>query len=537
MVGTLARLQLTLFRRGAFSSVARTFAFLMGVLVLGGASLLAALGLGILRGHSVGLVGPVTTLGFAVVTLGWPLVTLLVAGTDQTLDAGRFALFPVRARTLLPGLVVVSLMGLGGVASLVASVGYMVAWSSGVATALLAVVGAALGVLTAVLASRVLTVLFSTALASRRWRDTAAIVLGLAAMLIGVAIQAIQRVLQVNGVENLAGQFAPGARVVAWTPVGWAWSLPWAAAEGQWLAAGARLVLAAALVAGLLRVWERQLDRALTSPLESSGDGSRVKEHSLVDRMVPRGPAGAVAARSLRYWRRDPRHLILAVSILLLPFLMVAPMLLNPSDDMHLLGSSAILLYPVLGLLVMGAMSVAGEINYDGSALWMPISAGIRGRQDRWGRIVALLWLLVPLTAVLDAVFMALSRQWSLLPALVGGTLGALAAALGVGSVVGAIWQWPVAPPGGNAFGKTSGGGFEGMLAAFVNMVAAFVVALPMTLPALLAGIVAPWWGWVSVAAAVVLGPLWVWLGVRLGGARLDRTWPEVLRRVTWQGS
>ena len=39
-------------------------------------------------------------------TLGWLLMSLLVFGVDETVDPAKFALLPVRARELLPGLLV-----------------------------------------------------------------------------------------------------------------------------------------------------------------------------------------------------------------------------------------------------------------------------------------------------------------------------------------------------------------------------------------------------------------------------------------------
>ena len=41
---------------------------------------------------------------FSALTLGWLLMSLLVFGVDETVDPAKFALLPVRAGELLPGL-------------------------------------------------------------------------------------------------------------------------------------------------------------------------------------------------------------------------------------------------------------------------------------------------------------------------------------------------------------------------------------------------------------------------------------------------
>jgi len=45
-----------------------------------------------------------------------------------------------------------------------------------------------------------------------------------------------------------------------------------------------------------------------------------------------------------------------------------------------------------------------------------------------------------------------------------------------------------------------------------------------------------PTLAWVSPLVSIALGAGVCWVGVWLGGRVLDRTWPDVLRRVTWTG-
>ncbi|MFC6359125.1 hypothetical protein [Luteococcus peritonei] len=506
-------------------------AVLAGLYLLGAFAVIAG-GLFLLRGEALDLRGGLTTAGFAALTLAWPLTTLVVVGSDQTLDPGRFALYPVRARQLLPGLLVVGLVGLGGIFTCACALAYVVSWSADAGQMAAAVVGAVLGVLTCVLLARTLTSWFSSALTSRRYRDSAALVLGLLGMVFGVGAQFLGRWVQ--AADQVADRARAMAGALGWSPLGWAWSLPWAVGRGDWLAAGLRLALAAGLVVLLWWAWGRALDRALVSPLEARSGGGRAKEHGLADRLVPTGPVGAIAGRSLRYWRRDPRHLVQLASVALMPVLIAAPVLVNQGDSMSM--GRGVLAFPVGAMIVVMGMVVAQEIGYDGSALWMEISAGVRGHEDRLGRLVACAWLLLPLVLVIDLVFLAVSGYWSEAPALVGASLGATLACAGVGSVTGALWQVPQPPPGNGGLARSSGGGVAALLMSLASMVGGLVVSAPVWLPALLQDAIGHWVGWALLPWGLAYGCLACWLGIRWGGSLLERRWPEVLREVTWTG-
>lgn len=527
MVGTLVRLKLRLFGRGVRGQTGKIVALVFGALYLFGIFVAVAIGLVALRGAGLGVRGALTTLGFSILTVMWPLITLVMAGSDQTLDPGRFALFPVRARQLLPGLLVVGLLSMGGIFTLGCALFQVVAWSAALLPALAGVVSLVLGSAICVLLSRCAASTFSSALSTRRYRDVAALVLALVGMCSGLAVNLVMRFVG-QGVEAL-GRATTAATVASWTPFGWAWCLPWDVARGAWPVAAAHLGLALALAVVLWRVWERSLDAALVRPLETGAQGGHVKATSLADRLVPDGPAGAIAARSLRYWRRDPRHLVAAASVLVMPVLVLVPNLTSPGGS-GMSGEGGLWI-PVFCTLMMGCLVVAQEISYDGQALWMQLVAGTRGRDDRIGRLVASMWVLVPLTVVILVVFLVVTGAWSLAPALVGCTLGGLGCAGAVGTVVGAMWQVPQPPPGQGAFARSSGGGMAGLLMSLVGMVCSGIAALPLVVPTLL------WGHHLAIGLAILVGGLaWgaflLWLAIRWGGAILDRTWPEVLATI-----
>ncbi len=134
---------------------------------------MALVGLVALRWTSVALTADVTVLAFAVLTAGWLLLSLLVFGIDETLDPSRFALLPVRAREIMPGLLVSGLISSTGVATVLVALGLLASWSRGVGPLLATVVIIPIGVATCFLLSRAGTAAFAAVLSSRRFRDFA----------------------------------------------------------------------------------------------------------------------------------------------------------------------------------------------------------------------------------------------------------------------------------------------------------------------------------------------------------------------------
>ncbi|AJQ90301.1 hypothetical protein [Propionibacterium freudenreichii] len=525
MVGTLAKLQLTLAWRGVRSSTGRIIGtVIMGIYGLGLTALLV-FGLVMMRTPAMDAWrGPVLTLAFGLVTLGWPLITMFTAGSNELLDPGRFALFPVTARQLIPGLFAAAMLGAGALDTALLALGTVISWSGGLGTAVAAAVGAVLGVATCVISARALTALMSRVLASRRFRDVGGVAFFAVIMAVSFGMQFGSRIFADSGAPQDVIFIA--ARITSWTPFGWAWALPWDVAQGAWLPAAAHLVLAAALVWALLRLWERSLARALVSPLDSAAVGGTVKSGRF-DFLAPRGPIGAVARRDLRYWRRDPRRLIQLLAVIVVPVFMFAPGL---AQGMSQGSNFAVDFAAVLGGVIV-ASTLAWSISYDGSALWMQVLSGVTGREDRIGRCWSVTIVTAPYLLVVLFGSLFLTGDWQLLPGLIGALIAAFGSSLGVGSLVGALWQQAMPAPGGNVFSRGSGTTAENFLGSMVAMIAPIV----LTAPSLALAIVSwwkPWAGWAAIVVGLVIGSLACWAGVRLGGRHLDKHWPEVLNKV-----
>ncbi len=525
MVALLVRLKLTLLRNSLHRSVWRTVGLVLGAVYALGVVAGAWAGLIALRWTSTEVTAQVTVLAFAALTLGWLLLSLLVFGVDETVDPARFALLPVRARELVPGLLVAALLGVPGVATVLVALGQVVTWARAPLPLLAALVAAVLGTLTCVLLSRSATSTFASFLASRRFRDVAAVLLALVGAVFAVAANLAGRSVDRDfaGVELLLRR---AATVAAWTPFGWAWALPGDVARGAWLVAAAHLVLALALVAGLAVVWAYVLGRRLVEPVAGSGGGGRVRVGGRLDRLFGAGPAGAVAVRSLRYWRRDARHLAALASYLVAPLVLLVTLGANPDVST---GPAAYV--PCVLALLVGS-SAAQDLPFDGSAVWLHVSTGVAGVDDRRGRVLAALVVFAPLLLAMHLVTGAVTGAWALLPGALGLSAALALGGLGVGSWIGAVWQWPAPAPGDNPFQRGSSGGLPALASTGSVLLGTSLAGLPALVLVLVGALWRPWVGWLALPVGVVTGLLVLRLGQVRGGRLLDRRWPEVLASV-----
>ena len=145
MVALLVRLKLTLLRNSLRRSVWRTVGLIIGMVYGLGVVAAVLVGLVALRFTSTELTADVTVVVFSALSVGWLLMSLLVFGIDETVDPSKFALLPVRARELLPGLLAAGLIGVPGVATVLISAGLIITWARTPALLAAAVVAFPLG--------------------------------------------------------------------------------------------------------------------------------------------------------------------------------------------------------------------------------------------------------------------------------------------------------------------------------------------------------------------------------------------------------
>jgi len=486
----------------------------------------------VLGGTDVAFARAVTViLGFSLM-LAWIWLPLFLTGTDDALAASRFALLPVSAARLIPGLYVAGLLGLGSLLTALIGIATVVGWARSGPVLVAALVGATLAVVTATLIPHVLTSAFSGALGSRRFRDiTGLAVVGFAVgftILMQAASTAISRT---DGTASVVAALDHTANVLSWTPFGAAWALPADVARGDAAAALGHLVVAVATITVLVAGWWLALRRALTTPLDVPDIVGRVTRDSVIDRWLSGSATAVIAGRLLRYYRRDPRRLLSVFSMMLAPILVGVSVAGVTAAGGRAGGISLLLVAPLLGMLL--GPTLAFDISYDDSALWTHITTSVKGWEDRLGRLLGFSTIALPIVALVLFMGVAVTGSGGLVP-FGAATIAVTGTALGVGSHLGSIIQVPVPPPGSNPFGKGSGGGPLSVVVSLLTIVLVLVVSAPALAVAALS-FSSVWAVYAAVPVAIVTAVATIAWGVVTGGRRLDRRWPEVLREVTYK--
>lgn len=463
----------------------------------------------------------VAVLAGSALLLGWLLGPLLLAGLDSTVDARRLAPFPFRRGQLMTALAANGLTGIPGIMTLVASLASAALWLRWPVAAVAAVPCAVLAVVTCVVASQLMSALADSRGGGRRGREITGTVVLILLILTGPIITGILALLD-RAAGDLATGFADAAAVLGWTPVGAVWAVPGDLAAGAWGAAAARAAIALVTLGVLLVLWNRSLDVATTSPPSQAVRAVPTGTLRLFGRM-PTGGVGATWARALTAWVRDPRYLRQLLVVPLFPVLFA----FAGGVDSWLFGACAAL--TALVLAIVGYT----DISYDGTAFASVLATGIRGRDDRLGRILGAASLGVPLLLVVAVVTTALAGTWAHLPALMGASLGVLLAGYGVTAVSSALIVSPVAAPGDSPFRSVPGQTFIGGILVFVVWAACVLVASPAIVLAVLSvAMASPLLGWLALAVGIVVGAGAVAAGVWIGGRTLDRTGPDLLVRI-----
>jgi len=520
MVAHLLRLKLTLLRNSVRRSPWQLVGLGIGILYALGLVALGITGLLFLRGADPGVAQTVVVLGGAAALLGWAVVPVAASAADLTLDPARFTTFAVPMPQLLAGLALGGLIGIPGTATTLVALGTVGTWSRSLPGAAGALIGAVLGVLSCVVLSKVVTTATAGLAASRRFKDASAVIFLIPLVLMGPIVAGVA-----EGIKG-SGDFLTGlARTLSWTPAGAAWSLGGELAAGSYGAAALKFLIAVATLGGLALCWKLLLQRALVTPPYAGASRKRAGGLGFFG-LFPATPTGAVAARSLSYWLRDPRYAGALVVVPLLPVLL----LFQAAQT----GSYGMLLFvgPLTAFLL--AWSISTDVSYDNTAFALHLSTGVRGVHDRLGRAVACLVFALPAVLALSALPFLFGADVQLLPGVLGLSLGVLLSGMGLSSVVSARYTVAVPLPGDSPFKKPPGNVAQTMAVQFGGMGVLILLVLPETallVAQFVTGSAVP--GWINLVLGPVLGLALFAAGVRLGGKWLDARGPELLAQLT----
>lgn len=518
MVAALVRLRLIVLRNSLRRSVGQLIALIIaalyGLFLLG----LIILGLFALNLAPVDLARTIVVLGGSVVTLGWVVLPLFFS-IEQTLDAPHLAVYPIPLNKLLLGLLISGVVAIPGAITMVASVFTAASWLRMPGVAVIALLCGILGALLCIMLSRAVTSAAAGLAGGRRFREAAGILVIIPLILLGPIIAGVSSSLQ-----HASDMLPSLAEAMSWTPLGALWAIPSQVALGDPLGALWRLLIGLATIALVFLVWRWGLTRALVTPVHSN---ARVRAQGKLGWFgrLPATAAGAVAARCLTYWFRDPRYLRQLAVVPIMPVLFGFYATLTHVPALLLAGG------PFVGFLL--GVTLIADVSFDSTAFVLHMSKSVPGRADRWGRASAVLVFGVPAVIAVTVILAAIANSWLPVPALLGLSLGMLLSGLGVCSVSSAIVVFPAPAPGDNPF-KTRPGANTALLGStFVTWGILAVINAPeivLLIVSVITGSVL--WGWIGLVVGLVLGPIVLAIGVRVGGGLLDRKAPELLARL-----
>jgi ABC-2 type transport system permease protein len=342
-----------------------------------------------------------------------------LSGGDPVLPPELLALLPIPRRTLATALILVTLRSPGtwitGIA-LAAVIGH--AAREGLLPLLVGAIGWALTLALTIAAATLAGA--AVAPSARRGRDLATGVIALvlsAVALAGTLLPLLAGVLDHRSSPALSA-------VVRALPSGWAPVAVDAAARGDGVVAGLALAGLAAATLVALAVLPAALARRIAgaaAPRRGHGRGRRRRAAPVLT-----SPTGAVVAKELRLWVRDP----LRLTCLLIALLVSAGTALLPATT-----SATTALLPFGGLLwtVITAACASNLHGQDGTTTWSTLLTPHSAGPDLHGRQLAWLVVTAPVAVVAGVVGTAVSgHPWAwpwvaaLTPALLLGGAGVL---------------------------------------------------------------------------------------------------------------
>ncbi|HTL84334.1 MAG TPA: hypothetical protein VL856_04085 [Acidimicrobiia bacterium] len=527
MVRHFARLKLRLIRNG-FRSPQYAVLFTIGAV---GSGIAAILGFGLLAGlRGDRIAADATLVTFAAITLIWTVVPLLGFGTDETLDPQRLALLPLRRTELLRGLLVAALVGVSPIATTFALSGALIGLSHDAPSVALIIAGIAATLVFCVVASRTLIALLAPLLRSRRGRDL--ILMGF--VLAAVVPQSFRLFHTGHGGSSaFRHSVAQVASRVRYTPFGLGGDVVAEAGRGHFRTA--LLVLAAliGIIGMLLWVWAHAIPRAMTSTdlaAPESHHSSQRHDRTLYPRGVPlpRTHAGAVAAKELRYYLRDPRRRGPLFAALVVPTIFLFSTLRDaPTQTGGATLLALVALLPASGLTL-------NQFGLDGAALWSTVVAVDEPSAELRGKNIATAVIVVPLVTAPAILAAVATGGWSYVPLTIGLAPGLLGVILAVGNVV-SVWVPYALPDRRNPLAANPGQGCIGGIGAIGAIAFDCVVLIPVGVVTAIAIRALPLGAatLVSIVIAAVYGfGAWL-LGMRLATRHTRWRMPELLDAVS----
>src|SRR6516165_3813242 len=463
-----------------------------------------------------------TTVIFSVFAIGWLLCPIFAFGLDGTLDPATMALYPLRTRPLVVGLLAASAAGAWPAANVLGLLGVTIGLARGALGVLVAFIAVVLEVLFCIVLARFVTTSMARLLRSRRGKDLAVFLF--IPIIAGYEFftQVVPR-LAASG-KLTTGSFNGADAWLRWLPPGLAAHAIQAASDGHPGTALLRLALLAAVIVGLGWLWVRSLSRALVSP-DSSTQSSQVRAGALP--LARYGLRGAVAARFWIYQRREPLSLVYWGMTAVITVAASIGAIIGPQRHPAVTFLSAVLGAAFIGLFHANTVGSTGP-SFVMEATALNDRTAMRAYLSGQNIVLAAIGvpLLVVLTFGLGIAAGFPTFGFETMPV----ALAALGAALALSNIITVTGAYPMAKRVGTPIYTAAPGYGSSRVAATIGtlfgipvLVAPVIVAAVLTAGAPLA-IRAP----LLTVCAAAYGLALAWAGVRIAAATGEGKMPEL---------
>jgi ABC-2 type transport system permease protein len=249
---------------------------------------------------------------------------------------------------------------------------------------------------------------------------------------------------------------------------------------------------------------------------------------------APRNQFGAVLARDARNWWRDARRRANLITFAVAALFVSA--MANFSDAIwgteparDVTASPIAFAFSMVFVGTLGAVTLANQFGFDGTAYAADVVAGVPGRVEIGARAAAFSLYVLPLVVVIAVLVGLLIGEPGWIPLGLGTLVATFGCGLAVNSMLSVIGAYAL-PDTTNPFALNSGAGMARGLLSLVGMLISVVLAVPMVLGAIFAGDL---WLWLALPIGLLYGVGATVLGSVVVGDVLERRMPELLLTIT----
>lgn len=409
----------------------------------------------------------VIVLGSAALLLGFLLGPVLTGTTDQ-LDPRRFGVFGVDVPHMPWILALGALVSIPSFALIAVAVCVGIVLTELGAPAPIAVLVSIAGVVTSVIAARIGMATSALLLPERRSRELTALFV-LAVVVVAFPVAIFFASLEWDG--QVPAPVALATSVAELTPFAALPAFALALVEGDVTGAWVSGLITLATLLVLAGAWTWLVRRLLTATERPTM--SRERTGLGWFGLLPSNAFGAIASRSLVYWLRDRRYIVNFVIVPIAGVLTVFPLLVAGVP----LYIAALIPVPLMALFF--GWLPHNDVAYDSTALWIHVASGVRGVADRFGRLVPICLVAIPVLAVAVPLTLALVESWYLLMPMIGLAACLFLAGLGLSSILSVTSPYAVSRPGDSPFQQPQRSASRGGYAPAITFISVLVVSAP----------------------------------------------------------